>query len=256
MLKNGLSSYQLKILAIIFMVIDHVNTYFGASLGWPLWVSWLGRFVAPLFVFLLVEGFFHTHSRKDYLRRLSLGAGIMLLGNSLINFLTDNYTNHFTGGFSVLQLIGPNNIFMTLALLFALIWTVDLSRENGKYLVVAGILLLPILVSEGGLYLLSITLIFYFSHLRENSKILYLGVFTICIALFAWGIFSFWQMNAGESLYQYLTFDNEFMMVTVLPLIYLYNGKRGGYQTRTSQYFFYVFYPLHLWVIYLLNIFL
>lgn len=52
--KVGLSSFTLKNIAIIFMVIDHVNSYLGEFLHLPAWTFLLGRFVAPLFVFFLI----------------------------------------------------------------------------------------------------------------------------------------------------------------------------------------------------------
>ena len=47
------------------MVIDHINIYLGSYLGLPTWIGFLGRFVAPLFVFMMVEGFHYTRSRKN-----------------------------------------------------------------------------------------------------------------------------------------------------------------------------------------------
>lgn len=61
-LKKGLTGYQIKLLAMIFMLEDHLNIYLGEALHWPAWVSFLGRFVAPAFVFLLVEGSYHIKS--------------------------------------------------------------------------------------------------------------------------------------------------------------------------------------------------
>ena len=61
--RKGLSSFNLKIIAIIFMTIDHINTSLGRFLHLPLWISLLGRFVAPLFVFFLVEGYFYTKNK-------------------------------------------------------------------------------------------------------------------------------------------------------------------------------------------------
>lgn len=61
-MKKIFSSYDLKIIGIVFMVIDHINIYLGSYLGLPTWIGFLGRFVAPLFVFMMVEGFHYTRS--------------------------------------------------------------------------------------------------------------------------------------------------------------------------------------------------
>ena len=59
--KPGLTSYQLKWIAIIAMVIDHIGAvlYPGEL---PLRV--IGRLSFPIFCFLLTEGFCHTHDRR------------------------------------------------------------------------------------------------------------------------------------------------------------------------------------------------
>ncbi|MBM7710262.1 TraX family protein [Enterococcus lemanii] len=61
-MKKYATSFNLKIIAILFMVIDHVYSYLGSFIGLPRWTSLLGRFIAPLFVFFLVEGFLYTRS--------------------------------------------------------------------------------------------------------------------------------------------------------------------------------------------------
>ena len=65
---GGLNVNQLKYLAAAFMVID--NAYFSFDTVIPAWVHLITRFVAPLFAFLMVEGFFHTHDRRKNLLRL------------------------------------------------------------------------------------------------------------------------------------------------------------------------------------------
>ena len=50
----------------IFLLVDHLNMYFGPELHWPLWINFLGRFVAP--------AFFHTRNKRRYLKRLLIGA--------------------------------------------------------------------------------------------------------------------------------------------------------------------------------------
>ena len=64
-MKGKISAYHLKLFALLFMVIDHVHTNLGVG---PYWVSILPRFVAPLFTFFIVEGFFKTSSIKNYIK--------------------------------------------------------------------------------------------------------------------------------------------------------------------------------------------
>ena len=48
-------------------------------------------------------------------------------------------------------------------------------------------------------------------------------------------------------------FDNEWAMLLVIPFILLYNGKRGINNASFSKYMFYVVYPVHLWILMILN---
>jgi hypothetical protein len=41
----------------------------------------------------------------------------------------------------------------------------------------------------------------------------------------------------------------------VIPLL-LYNGKRGGGSARLNKWFFYIFYPAHIYALYILAYFL
>lgn len=100
-LKKGLSGSTIKLIAIIAMLIDHTAAtilermmmragYALATLNNSLMSTWIakhpllyfsymvmrliGRFGFPIFCFLLVEGFLHTHNRVKYALRLFLFA--------------------------------------------------------------------------------------------------------------------------------------------------------------------------------------
>ena len=47
----NLSSFQLKIIAILFMTLDHIYTYLNGVSGIeiPIWFGYLGKVSAPIF---------------------------------------------------------------------------------------------------------------------------------------------------------------------------------------------------------------
>ncbi|MCT4687170.1 TraX family protein [Vallitalea sp.] len=47
----------------------------------------------------------------------------------------------------------------------------------------------------------------------------------------------------------YILKNEQWLMVLALPFMVLYNGKRGG----KCKYFFYLFYPIHIYVLYILG---
>ena len=111
---------QLKYIAFISMLIDHVNnaliTPFLNGKGFLLHLSnlfsILGRIAFPIFVFFIVEGFFKTSNRKKYLITLLLFGVI-----SEVPF--DMFTSKV--------FFDPywNNIMFTLALCLITIWIID-----------------------------------------------------------------------------------------------------------------------------------
>lgn len=102
-MKKGLTGFNLKIIGLLSMVLDHLLEFFG-FLGIPTWFGWIGRIAAPVFLFESSEGFIHTSNRRKYIFRLLLGFWIMGIINMILN------TYFFTG-----EMI-TNNIFSTLFL--------------------------------------------------------------------------------------------------------------------------------------------
>lgn len=77
--KQGISSNELKTIAIIAMVIDHLGFYmpFLFSKNTVYIFRCIGRIAMPIFAYLIVEGFFHTKSFKKYLARIGISAVIL-----------------------------------------------------------------------------------------------------------------------------------------------------------------------------------
>ncbi len=248
--KKGLDAYQLKIIALIFMILDHVHSYLFYGM-WPRWISLLPRFVAPLFLYLMVEGFFYTRSRKKYAGRLFLAAAVMWAGNAVINFAFHN-VDRITGRYTFYSLIEGHNIFLTLALLFCFIWALE-SICQKRYIALSVLLAVitaaAVLFCEGGVYLMPIAIVFY--ALRNRNRVKYAGIILICVAILAKALLSYFSGGTGDSLYVTLCFDAEWAMIAVIPFIIAYNGKRGR-NTAFSKRIFYIIYPLHLWMLMIL----
>lgn len=254
-MKKIFTAFDLKLIALIFMIFDHLYSYLGDSLGWPTWIPLIGRFVAPLFVFFMIEGFMYTRNRANYFIRLFSAGILMHLLNMTYNLLTHApIINPRTGHFDAFLLFAGHNIFMTLAFLFALIWVLDslrapsysLKRKIGQACLLVP-LFLGILISEGGPYEMVLALIFFYCW-RKPRKI-YLSVCLFCGFLFFHALYTYFTIPDGGTLYQTLLFDNEYMIITVLPFIACYNGKKGGHGKAWEQSLFYLAYPVHLLIL-------
>ena len=121
-LKNGLDGTQLKTIALVLMVLDHIHYFFEFTGCIPTVFSMLGRLSAPLFLFCTVEGFAHTHDRKRYFIRIwAIGTAMAALEFFMI------YAKAFRRGDDFYPL---NAIFQDLMLL-CIVWQgIDWLREK------------------------------------------------------------------------------------------------------------------------------
>ena len=76
---------QIKYIAVILMALNHIANIFLKEGTVPfLLLRNLGYFTAPVMCYFLVEGYYYTHSRKQYGQRLLLFA---LLGPAILDEL-------------------------------------------------------------------------------------------------------------------------------------------------------------------------
>jgi len=237
-----------KIILMGLMVLDHIDYFISPYLADTFHI--LTRVVAVGFAYLVVEGLNYTHSRKNYLSRL-IGWGIfMAAGNYLLNLYVLRKQVS-------LSIIG-DNIFLTLALGAIVIWLWDNQAKtikNQRILKVLSIILmiislLPIL--EGSFVVVPFMFITQLTHSnikkRNHWYLLLMLAFAIVelpMALMIPNptplmIFDSIAMNASDIFF-----------ILIIPMLHFYNGKIGKYSAQL-KYVFYIFYPLHLWVIHLL----
>lgn len=230
-----LNAFQIKVFSLILMLMDHL--YFAFPKVFPLWFHPLSRVVAPIFAYLLVEGFFYTRSRLKYNIRLWGWAVFMQVGNIAINTLLKSK------GVSV-----HNNIFFTLALGLTIISLLEYSKDKvgaNKIMLMAGaIFMLPLsFLTEGGMAVIPFILITYL--FRNSNKKKIIGYIALSIVLF---IMSYVPYPTIEETINMMMYNSDFLLILVIPFILMYNGERGM-NNKFSKYLFYVFYPMHLWII-------
>lgn len=209
----------LKWLAIVTMTIDHT----GAVL-YPDYVVLriIGRLSFPLFAYLLVLGLESTRNVKNYFTRLFLFALI-----SQIPF-------YLALGVQPWEHL---NIFFTLSsgVLF-----IEFYRKN-NFLMVVPLAASALLPFDYGIYGIMAVCCFYF--LRRSRML---------------GVTFFLLLNL---LFLYVS-SIQFLSLLALPLILLHNdgrltiwgiGKKADY-SLWRKYFFYVYYPIHLTVLYFLKV--
>ena len=110
--RNSINSNMLKTIALIAMVIDHIGFYFSESLN-PNLVTifrYIGRIAMPIFLYLLVQGFFYTKNFKKYLTRISVFAIITQILVTILMIINKRFYPEY---------ISPRQVYSTGNILFS-----------------------------------------------------------------------------------------------------------------------------------------
>ena len=67
----NISSFELHIFAMLFMLCDHL---WGTLFISQEWLTCIGRIAFPIFAFMIAEGYRHTKNLKQYVLRIFIGA--------------------------------------------------------------------------------------------------------------------------------------------------------------------------------------
>ncbi|MDR2028191.1 MAG: conjugal transfer protein TraX [Treponema sp.] len=248
-----LSGNAIKIIGILLMVMDHLHQMF-ISQGAPYWFNWFGRPVAAMFLFLCAEGFYFTRDRRIYMIRLLAGFFLMSIMNRVFNrympleevtLINNIFSTLFVAAFymGLFDLVKKGitekkagKVFLAigvflLSLLIGLALLIALTKENVT--AAAVLLFIPNPISaEGGFPLILLGLLFYILRKYRLAQ---------AALVLAFGLLSWLTTHSAQWL----------MVFAVIPIL-LYNGQRG----RGSKYFFYIFYPAHIYIFYVIAWFL
>ena len=232
-----MSVFVLKIIAVIFMVVDHIKAAIPST--YNNFTLYMGRISFPLFAFCAIQAYIHTRDVKKYLKRLFI-AGLISEIPFTIFYSLPSINNY-----------GLNIDFtLFLGVTAALIY--DQLKETEKFKKykvgnILGLILVCLLgvvgtVSRVDYGFFGIALIFSFSIFKESKVKTFFAAASVI---------------SGKYIYRLLTYGTKYghcdyyiwnWICTLLPLflILLYNGKKG----KSFKWFFYIFYPLHLILLY------
>ena len=219
---RGLSQNQLKIVAAIAMLIDHIGAQILPQI---VMLRIIGRLAFPIFSYFIYEGFQYTKNRKKYFSRIFV-LGILcaviyymysgeIYGNVLITFsfsIAVLYAMEMVHKeMSTGEVKAGTYSIMLFVCVITMIWII-----TKWFYIDYGIIgvLLPVFAKAGSKYI------------EKKNHYPTLIAFSIGILLLAF--------NLGGIQY--------FSLMSV-PLLLIYNGERGAMNLKN---FFYWFYPVHL----------
>jgi len=227
MKKFGLTNNQLKIIAMLSMLSDHIGK---ELLPQYQILQIFGRLAFPIFAFMIAEGCFYTKNKMRYFLTVALlGAGCQAV-------------------YMIAEHSFYQNILITFSLSIILIFASENYRKKKEkvsliilFITLFGVLvicqLLPVALADQGFTIdygiwgvLLPVAVFYAPD--KPRKLLFTTGILVLLSLYFGGGIQWWSLLS-------------------IPLLALYNQKRGKYNIKPL---FYIFYPAHLVVIYLIGL--
>ena len=224
-----LDGTALKIIAMVSMVLDHVGDVFFPGVRW---MRYAGRIAMPVFAFCVAEGYAHTRDRRKYIARIGAFALISEIPFDLAFFDRPGFEHQ--------------NIMVTFFLALIALELFErlrgpLNEETGRYGTVrtflgnAAVMAVAVLelVLRTDYSMFGVIAVFLFYVTRDAHPLVHSGSGVAFLAL---------TRTMGYYRATGLSF---------LPLA-LYNGKRG----RGLKWLFYLFYPGHALLLYMIRMML
>lgn len=240
-MKKVLDSNQIKLIAIAAMTIDHIAwlLYPGYDEGViPVILHIIGRLTCPIMCYLIAEGYYYTKNINKYTMRLFafsfishfayIFASSDYIGwQSFIPFYTGNILNQtsvmwpLAWGLVMLRVADSEKMKMSVKALFILLICVITFPSDWSC--IASLCILAIGTNRGDFKKQMLWMIFYV------------------------GIYSVVYFFALDKLYGLI----QMAVVLSVPVIMMYNGQRGSNPkiNKIMKWFFYIYYPLHLFII-------
>ncbi|MCM1506247.1 MAG: conjugal transfer protein TraX [Ruminococcus flavefaciens] len=217
-IKSGLTASDLKYIAVMAMFIDHVAYLFVPD-GTVLYccMRFIGRTTAPIMCFFISEGYHYTRNLKKYFQRMAVFAVI----------------SHFAFAFCF-----NTHEESMITTLFLCLLAVHVVNKGRKEFILPTVLIICCLADfcDWGMEAVIYTLVFEVTRQNRKNQLLTYGITA--------GVFRFMQIFVYKNWYSLGIF-------VPIPLLLLYNGKKGG--GKYTKWVFYVFYPAHLLLLGVIN---
>lgn len=215
----GLDATVLKLIGVVTMTIDHIGYILFPKLAL---LRIIGRLAYPIFAYLIAEGCTYSRHKTKYF--------LSVLGTGLLCSVASYWAER-----SLYQ-----SIMITFACSIGLIFLLERARTQRKRAFWSGVFalaltacfllfqlrLIPGFMTDYG-FLGIITPLLVWLGKGKREKILGLTVGLCLIVLEMGGVQGF--------------------SLVAVPLLVLYSGKRGKYRWKA---FFYLYYPIHLAMVY------
>lgn len=242
-----LNSNQLKLIAIIAMTVDHIawamfDGYPSTLL--PLVMHIIGRLTCPIMCYFIAEGYHYTRNINKYTFRLFAFAFVshfayIFASNDFVDFRS--FIPFYYGNF-----LNQTSVMWSLAWGLVMLRIADSKRIKSIYKVLLVILICIITLPSDWSCIAALCIMAIGTNRGDFRKQMSWLIFYVAL-------YSLVYFFAIDKAYGVLQMG----VVLSIPVIAMYNGKRGKNPkiNKFMKWFFYIFYPVHLFVIGLINYF-
>lgn len=242
-----LNSNQLKLIAIIAMTVDHIawalfEGYPTALL--PLVMHIIGRLTCPIMCYFIAEGYHYTRNINKYTFRLFAFAFVshfayIFASNDFVDF--KSFIPFYYGNF-----LNQTSVMWSLAWGLVMLRIADSKRIKSIYKVLLVILICIITLPSDWSCIAALCIMAIGTNRGNFQKQMSWMIFYVAL----YSLVYFFAIDKAYGILQ-------MGVVLSIPVIAMYNGKRGKNPkiNKFMKWFFYIFYPAHLFVIGLINYF-
>ena len=242
-----LNSNQLKLIAIIAMTVDHIawamfDGYPSALL--PLVMHIIGRLTCPIMCYFIAEGYHYTRNINKYTFRLFAFAFVshfayIFASNDFVDF--KSFIPFYYGNF-----LNQTSVMWSLAWGLVMLRIADSKNIKSIYKVLLVILICIITLPSDWSCIAALCIMAIGTNRGDFRKQMSWMIFYVAL-------YSLVYFFAIDKVYGVLQMG----VVLSIPVIAMYNGQRGKNPkiNKFMKWFFYIFYPVHLFVIGLINYF-
>ena len=224
----------IKYAAVFAMLLNHMAHVFlqEGSLEYEICVA-VGYFTAVTMCYFLVEGYQYTRSKKKY--------GQRLLFFALISQVP------YQAALGIRQL----NMLFTLLFCFLILVCLEYIQDSAERSVCVCLLAAATCICDWGGLAAAFTVLFAQAY-GSRRKLLYAyGLDYLLFSLVSAAEYAktlSWALAVPRGL-----LEGVGILASGVVIIFFYSGKRTGTGGRFSKWFFYVFYPMHLFALWVIN---
>lgn len=241
-MKKTLDSNAIKLIAILAMTVDHIAWMLFPGYPvepLPILLHILGRITCPIMCYFVAEGYHHTHDVRRYTLRLFLFAFVS-------HFAYLYASADFAGWRSFLpfssgSILNQTSVMWSLAWGLVMLRVVDSQKIRSQTVRVLLIILICVVSFPSDWSCIASLCILAIGTNRGNFHKQMCWMF-LYVAMYA--IVYFFALSRVYGLVQ-------LAVVLSIPILRCYNGQRGKNPAvnRVMKWLFYLYYPLHLFLI-------